>query len=102
MVYQHLKNFIVGVKYAIFDIETDRIVGKFIVNDRYDNYVSVKGDLKGTYKTLRDNEGYECLLVANWNIFIPRSYDLYEITSNKYLGFEFRNNEIKNINLIRK
>lgn len=92
-------NFVKDMCYCVRDILTNKIKGYYSVYAIYDNYVCVKGYINGTYRLLRDKQGYQSIMCCNWDIKVPRSYDIAMLSDKTTLAFSYVDNEITNVNL---
>lgn len=100
--YVDTHNFVKDMCYCVRDIQTDKIKGYYTICEIINGYAFTKGYIKGHFRILRDKQGYQCIIPYNWDIKVPRSYDIAMLSDNINLAFSYVDNEITNVNLTVK
>lgn len=100
--YVDTHNFVKDMCYCVRDILTNKIKGYYSAYDIIDDCIYVKGYIQGYYPIVRDKQGYQCIICSDWNIKVPRSYDIAMLSDKINLAFSYVDNEITNVNLTVK
>ena len=89
-----LHKFIPCVEYSIRDIQTNKIVDRICIVDRFESYVKIVGRFNGWFYIIYDKNGYECISLPTWKYYCIRSYDILKLTQNQYLNiqYDYKNN----------